>query len=89
LSIVFASPYYSAEEANDVPRDLKVGLPLLTVSVIGAGVNLWAREAFPTQWGGPNIGGGMLQLLFYLGALVGAVQTVRGIRKHRRKRNGD
>jgi hypothetical protein len=78
-----------AKEANKVPGELKVGLPVFTVSIVGAGTNLWGLETFPTQWGGPNIGAGMLQLLFYMGAFVGAVLMVRGIRKHRRERNGD
>jgi hypothetical protein len=66
---------------------LKAGLVVLAVSVIGAAANLGAREAFPAQWGGPNIGGGMLQLLFYLGAFVGAVLTVIGLVTGRPRRD--
>jgi hypothetical protein len=67
-------------------RQIVVGLTLLVVSVIAAAVNLWAGEAFPTQWGGPNIGAGMLQLLFYIGAAGGAAYSVMGFVKARRDR---
>ena len=40
---------------------------------------LFAQVSVPYQWGGPNIGGGMLQLLFYVGVIVGAVLTVLGV----------
>ena len=66
---------------------LRLGLPLLAASLIGTGLNLWAREAFPNQWGGPNIGGGGLQLLFDICAIAGAVLTVMGLLKLRNKRN--
>lgn len=62
------------------------GLALLAVSLTGAVVNLWARDAFPDQWGGPNIGGGMLQLMFYGGALAGAALAVVGLARWRRDR---
>ncbi|GAA4975759.1 hypothetical protein [Actinoplanes utahensis] len=62
------------------------GLSLLAVSVIGAVANLWAREAFPAQWGGPNIGGGMLQSMFYAGAVAGVALAVTGIVRARRDR---
>lgn len=62
---------------------LKAGLLVLALSVIAAATNLLAREVFPNQWGGPNIGGGLLQLLFYVGALVGLVLTVMALVKDR------
>jgi hypothetical protein len=54
-------------------RQASAGSALLAVSVTGAMVNLWAHDAFPAQWGGPNIGGGMLQLSLYAGAVPSAV----------------
>ena len=54
--------------------------------MIGALTFLWAQEAFPDQWGGPNIGGGALLLLFYVGVGVGIVFTVTGIRELWRRR---
>jgi hypothetical protein len=67
-------------------RQIVVGLTLLVVSVTAAAVNLWAQAAFPARWGGPNIGAGMLQLLFYTGALGGAAYAVMGFVKARRNR---
>ena len=61
------------------------GLSLLATSVVAAGVNLWARKAFPAQWGGPNIGGGLLMILFAIGAICGIVLIVKGVID--RKRN--
>jgi hypothetical protein len=63
-----------------------IGLVLFAVSATGALTNLWARDAFPTQWGGPNIGAGMLQMLFYAGAITGTVLIVLGLRERRRDR---
>lgn len=63
------------------------GAALLAVSFTGAMVNLWAGDAFPEQWGGPNIGAGMLQLMFYAGALAGAVLVVMGLVKRQRGRS--
>ncbi len=62
------------------------GAALLAVSLTGAVVNLWARDAFPDHWGGPNIGGGMLQLIFYGGVLTGVALAVVGLTKSRRDR---
>jgi hypothetical protein len=67
-------------------RQATAGSALLAASVTGAMVNLWARDAFPARWGGPNIGGGMLQLLFYAGALTGAVLIVTSLVRRRRDR---
>ncbi len=66
-------------------RLLVIGLIVLAVSLTGAAVNIWARDAFPDQWGGPNIGGGMLQLLFYAGTLTGVVLTTVGAVRWRRR----
>jgi uncharacterized membrane protein HdeD (DUF308 family) len=67
-------------------RHLKVGLFLLTVGLAGAIANLWARGAFPERWGGPNIGGGLLQMMFYVAALSGAVLTAKAAVERRRNR---
>ncbi|WP_328475023.1 hypothetical protein OHA21_17080 [Actinoplanes sp. NBC_00393] len=64
----------------------KIGATVLVISLIGAAANLWAREAFPDQWGGPNIGGGMLQLLFYTGVLTGVTLIVIDLVRRRRGR---
>lgn len=55
---------------------LKLGLWLFVPAAVVAGVNLWAMRAFPRQWGGPNIGGGMIQLLAYGVMLAGVVLVV-------------
>ena len=55
-----------------------LGVVAAIVGVAGALVNLWARDAFPDQWGGPNIGGGFLQVLFYLLILGGVTLAVVG-----------
>ncbi|TGZ16021.1 hypothetical protein DV517_09940 [Streptomyces sp. S816] len=60
-----------------------VGISVLAASAVGAGVNLWARHAFPEQWGGPNIGGGLLQLLCYAGVVAGVVITLIGLVRRR------
>lgn len=66
---------------------VKSGIVLLLVGAAGAGVNLWARETFPSEWGGPNIGGGMLQMLFYGAILAGLIMTVIGSITARRNRS--
>ncbi len=69
-------------------RLLKIGLAVLAASLCGAAMNLWARGAFPDQWGGPNIGGGMLQLLFYVGVAAGGVTIVTSIVRRRAGASG-
>jgi hypothetical protein len=67
-----------AEETSEMSTLLKIGIPVFVVSVVGASVNLWARSAFPDHWGGPNIGGGFLQLLFYIGGIAGVALIIAG-----------
>lgn len=74
------------KEYSQMPPPSRAGLTLLVVSVIGVAGNLWARNAFPDQWGGPNIGGGFLQLMFYAGAVTGVALIVIGIARRRRDR---
>jgi hypothetical protein len=57
---------------------VKFGLIAGALGLIGALLNLWARHAFPDRWGGPNIGGGMLQLLCYLLIAGGIVLAIAG-----------
>ena len=57
---------------------------MITVGILGTAANYAAAKAFPLQWGGPNIGGGMLQLLFYAGIVAGAAVIVSGLVKGRR-----
>ena len=67
-------------------RQTAAGLTLLAVCLTGAVANLRARDAFPDQWGGANIGAGLLQLMFYVGTLTGVVLTVVGLVNWRRVR---
>jgi hypothetical protein len=60
-------------------RVLKIGVSAVVVGLIGAFVNNWAADAFPDTWGGPNIGGGILQLGFYALIVVGAVLALSGV----------
>jgi hypothetical protein len=46
-------------------RLLVAGATCTVIGLLGTLINFWAREQFPDHWGGPNIGGGLLQLLFY------------------------
>ncbi|MEU8327414.1 hypothetical protein [Micromonospora sp. NPDC048839] len=59
-------------------RLLKLGAFSAIAGLVGALVNIWARNEFPERWGGPNIGGGLLQLLFYTLIVVGVVLAVAG-----------
>lgn len=63
---------------------VKLGLVFLTLGVLGAAANYAAAKEFPLQWGGPNIGGGMLQLLFFTGIVAGITVIVWGRLKGRR-----
>ncbi|WP_041832334.1 hypothetical protein [Actinoplanes sp. N902-109] len=68
-------------------RLLRLGCAAIGAGLVGALVNLWARHAFPDRWGGPNIGGGMLQLLCFLLIAAGAVLAVAGGVSARRGRH--
>ncbi|HET9518944.1 MAG TPA: hypothetical protein VFO77_14580, partial [Actinoplanes sp.] len=81
----------AATVAMEVPHmsvELKLGLTTLAVGVGGAAANFWAREAFPTTWGGPNIGGGMLLILCYLAAAAGAGLVIAGLVSRRKQIDG-
>jgi uncharacterized membrane protein len=58
-----------------------IGLILVVFGVGSAAVNFWARQAFPDQWGGPNIGGGFLLLISAALTLVGLVLALIGLRR--------
>ncbi len=45
-----------------------------------------ATILYPTQWGGPNIGGGFIVLLALIGAASGIVLLTLGIRQGKGKR---
>jgi hypothetical protein len=64
----------------------KVGLLLLGVGALVAGSNAWAARAYPDQWGGPNIGGGLIQLLAYAAMATGAGLLVAAAVHRRRNR---
>jgi hypothetical protein len=68
---------------------VRIGLIAGFIGLVGALVNLWARHAFPDRWGGPNIGGGVLQLLFYLLIAGGVVlAAVGGVTVWRARQHG-
>jgi hypothetical protein len=66
------------------PQLVKLGLVFLIAGILGAAANYAAAKAFPLQWGGPNIGGGMLQLLFFAGIVAGIAVIVSGLIQGRR-----
>jgi hypothetical protein len=61
-----------------VPRSSRLGLVLLLVGILGTAANYAAGVVFPLKWGGPNIGAGMLQMLFYGVLVAGVVIIVSG-----------
>lgn len=69
-----------------MPLNLKFAIGLLVASALVAAGNAWAMRAFSQQWGGPNIGGGVIQLAAYTGIVVGAVLVVMVIVRRRRER---
>jgi hypothetical protein len=60
-----------------------VGL-FVPCAVVAAG-NAWAMRAFSEQWGGPNIGGGLIQLAAYAGMIVGAIFFVLAMARRRER----
>ncbi|RJQ80349.1 hypothetical protein D5S17_07730 [Pseudonocardiaceae bacterium YIM PH 21723] len=58
------------------------GFVLLLSAVLVFAVNRLARSLFPDQWGGPNIGGGLIELATYpvagIGVVLLAVSLIRG-----------
>lgn len=66
----------------------KIGLSLLVAGGLVALVNAWAFWAFPDQWGGPNIGGGFIQLLAYAAIVAGGTFLVAALLNRRRNRSG-
>lgn len=70
----------------DVSRHAKIGLPLVTVGALVAVGNAWAFRAYPEDWGGPNIGGGLIQLLAYATLVVGGGFLVAAVVTRRRNR---
>jgi hypothetical protein len=69
-----------------MPFSQKLGLSIFTLCAALALANEGAKRAFPEKWGGPNIGGGLLQLLFYAGMILGAVLALAGLAERRRNR---
>ncbi len=63
---------------------LSLGFVLFVISAAGALINAWAFRAFPREWGGPNIGGGALQLLFYIGIVASLFLIGSALRRNRR-----
>jgi hypothetical protein len=62
----------------------KPALLVLTLCLLGATANEVASHIFPAHWGGPNIGAGMLQLLFYIGIAASLAVITSGVIKRRR-----
>lgn len=67
-------------------RQYRLALLVLIPSAVIALANAWAFRAFPQQWGGPNIGGGLLQLLAYVGVVAGLVLLAVAVATKRRSR---
>lgn len=67
-------------------RHTKLGLPLFTAGALVAIGNAWASRAYPEDWGGPNIGGGLIQLLAYAALVVGGGLLVAAMVTRRRSR---
>jgi hypothetical protein len=65
----------------------KLGLLLLGAGALVAGANAWTARAYPDQWGGPNIGGGFIQLLAYAAMAAGAGLLVAAAVHRRRDRS--
>jgi hypothetical protein len=62
-------------------RKSRVGLVLLIVGALATMANVAAARVFPDSWGGPNIGGGCLQLLTLGVAGIGVILMSRGVSK--------
>ncbi|GAA1904108.1 hypothetical protein [Lapillicoccus jejuensis] len=68
------------------PGRIAVGAGVVVLGIVVASVNAWAFRAYPDSWGGPDIGGGFIQLCAYAAVVVGAVLLARGLRGRRRRR---
>lgn len=66
-------------------KPLRRALWVLVPSLVVVAAHHLAVALFPTQWGGPNIGGGAILLLAYIGVAVG---SVRGVTAWRRRAQG-
>ncbi len=62
---------------------LRLGTVIFVACAAGALINAWAFRAFPREWGGPNIGGGALQLLFYIGVVCSLFLIASALRRSR------
>jgi hypothetical protein len=62
----------------------KVGVTLLIVGAVTLVANIAAAHVFPDYWGGPNIGGGCLQMLSLVAAITGVVLIIRGATQGKR-----
>ncbi|HEV7977583.1 hypothetical protein [Amycolatopsis sp.] len=51
----------------------KPGLTLFTIGAVVIVLNYAARAAFPEQWGGANIGGGLILMAAGVVVVIGAV----------------
>jgi hypothetical protein len=65
----------------DMGKLSRPGLVMITIGAVVVVLDFAARAAFPEQWGGENIGGGLLLLaaetVAVVGALVVAIQFLR------------
>ena len=64
----------------------KLGILLFGAGALVAGTNVWAAQTYPDQWGGPNIGGGFIQLLAYATMATGVGFLVAAAVRHKRNR---
>lgn len=69
-------------------RMAQAGTGVVAMALVVLAANDGAREIFPRQWGGPNIGGGVLVLLAAVVGMVGFVLLLAGVAiKHRERRS--
>ena len=63
----------------------RTGVVLFVGGVLVVGLNRLAAKVFPEQWGGANIGGGMIEMVAIVVGAIGLVLLlVAQVRKSRR-----
>lgn len=67
--------------AFDVSKQARTAMWLIAAGLVVVTASHLAVELFPTQWGGPNIGGGLIVLLGYGTFVAGLIKLVIAFRK--------
>ncbi len=65
-------------------RPMRGVLQILIPSLVVVVASHIAFEVFPAHWGGPNIGGGLVLLVAYIGVATGLVRLGK-VRLHRQQ----